>query len=90
MFNATYQGLKVVPSISATHEMLKHDKSIDDIVDVLEQGYPSPRRRKKGTIERWIDRGNKTFNAVIVKDYNAEEKEDVWVLIHFGKFTKRK
>lgn len=86
----TYQGLKVVPSISSIDEMLKHGKSIDDIVYFLEEGYTSPRKRKKDTIEKWIDKGKKTFNAVIVKDYNAEEKQDVWVLIHFGKFTKRK
>lgn len=45
---------------------------------------------KEGTIEKWLDKGNKIFNAVIVMDYDNIMKEDVWVLIHFGKFTRRK
>jgi len=45
--------------------------------------------RESGTIERWLNKGKKTYNAVIVKDYDEIAKEDVWVLIHFGKFTRR-
>ena len=61
-----------------------------DVLKILENGYDAPRKRKQGTIEKWLDKGNKTYNAVVVKDYNEILKEDVWVLIHFGKFGRRK
>lgn len=71
-------------------ELIKEEKTAYDVVVILEKGYSAPRKRKEGTIEKWLDKGNKTYNAVIVKDYNEIMKEDCWVLIHFGKFARRK
>jgi hypothetical protein len=59
-------------------------------VQILKEGYDAPRKRKAGTIEKWFNKGKKTFNAVIARDYNEIMREDCWVLIHFGKFTRRK
>jgi hypothetical protein len=59
-----------------------------EVVDILEEGYDAPRKRKEGTIERWMDKGTKTYNAVIAKDYDDIEREPCWRLIHFGRFTK--
>ncbi|MBI3194611.1 MAG: hypothetical protein HYZ34_09135, partial [Ignavibacteriae bacterium] len=50
------------------------------IVEILDNGYDAPRKRKSGTIEKWLDKGKKTYNAVIVKDYHEILKEDCWVL----------
>lgn len=85
-----YCGLKIVPSLSAARELMKHGKTLEDVVFLLENGCNAPRRRKRGTVEKWLDRGKKTFNAVVAKDYDEREKEEVWVLIHFGKFTRRR
>ncbi|MBW2977139.1 hypothetical protein KY347_06880 [Candidatus Woesearchaeota archaeon] len=90
MLNVEYKGLRIAVSSAAMRELLKEEKTLLDVAEILERGYDSPRKRKKGTIERWMDKGNKTFNAVIAKDYDEIMKEDCWVLIHFGKFTKRK
>tara|TARA_Y100000034_G_C6513327_1_gene220636 strand:+ start:95 stop:373 length:279 start_codon:yes stop_codon:yes gene_type:complete len=90
MFSDKYQGLRIAPSMSATRELMKYGKTMFDVVDILEEGYDAPRKRKEGTIERWLDKGNKTYNVVIVRDYNEILKEEVWVLTHFGKFTRRK
>jgi len=68
---------------------MKEAKTLYDVVEVLEQGYDAPRKRKAGTIEKWMDVRNKTFNAVVAKDHNETMKENCWVLIHFGKFTRR-
>ncbi len=89
MFDEKYQGLRVVITDAAMRELFKQEKTIYDVIEILEDGYDAPRRRAVGTIERWLNKGNKTFNAVIVKDYNEIMKEECWVLIHFGKFTKR-
>jgi len=90
MFNDKYKGLRIVVSNLAMTELMKEEKTLYDVVQILEEGYDAPRKRKAGTIERWLDKGKKTFNVVIAKDYNEVMKEDVWVLIHFGKFTRRK
>jgi hypothetical protein len=90
MFGEKYKGLRIIVSDSAMRELMKEEKTLYDVVEILEQGYDAPRKRKEGTIEKWMDKGNKTFNAVIVQDYNEIMKEDCLVLIHFGKFSRRK
>ncbi len=90
MFNEKYKGLRIAISHSAMQELMQEGKTIYDVIEILEEGYDAPRKRKEGTIEKWLDKGKKTYNAVIVKDYHEILKEDCWVLIHFGKFTRRK
>ena len=90
MFTEKYKGLRIAVSNSAMIELMKEEKTLYDVVRILEEGYDAPRKRKTGTIERWLDKGNKTFNVVIAKDYDEIMKEDCWVLIHFGKHTKFK
>lgn len=90
MFMIKYQGLRIAPSLSAMQELMREEKTLYDVVEILEQGYDSPRRRKPDVIERWLDVGDKTFNAVIGQSYDDVMKEDIWVLIHFGKFTRKK
>ena len=90
MFDDKYDGLRIAISHSAMQELMQEGKTIYDVVDILEKGYDAPRKRKSGTIEKWLDKGKKTYNAVIVKDYYEILKEDCWVLTHFGKFTRRK
>ena len=70
-------------------ELMQESKTIYDVVEILENGYDAPRKRKHGTIEKWLDKGKKTYNVVIVKDYHEILKEDCWVLTHFGKFSRR-
>jgi aryl-alcohol dehydrogenase-like predicted oxidoreductase len=89
MFDVRFKGLRIVVSDSAMRELFKEGKTLFDIADILENGYEPKRKRAEGTIERWLDKGNKTFNAVVCKDHNEMMKEDVFVLIHFGKFTRR-
>ena len=89
MFNEKYKGLRIAISHSAMQELMQEGKTIYDVVEILENGYDAPRKRKSGTIEKWINKGKKTYNAVIVKDYHEILKEDCWVLVHFGKFSRR-
>ena len=90
MFGETYNGLRIIVSDSAMWELMKEEKTLYDVVEILEQGYDAPRKRKQGIIEKWLDKGNKTFNAVVARDYNEIMKEDCWILIHFGKFSRGK
>ncbi len=89
-FAVYYQELRVDVTQAAMRELIYYEKTLDDVLEILHNGDYAPRKRKEGTIEKWLGKGNKTFNVVIVKDYHVTLKEDVWLLIHFGKFTKRK
>lgn len=90
MFGERYKGLRIIVSDSAMRELMKEEKTLYDVVEILERGYDAPRKRKESAIEKWLDKGNKTFNAVVVLDYNEIMKEDCWVLIHFGSFSRKK
>jgi predicted CopG family antitoxin len=90
MFSSTYKGIRIAVSHAAMQELMKEGKSVSDVIEILEEGDDAPRKRKKGTIEKWLIKGNKTFNAVIVRDYHELMKEECWLLIHFGKFTKKR
>ncbi len=88
MFNLRYKGLKLISSKTASEEMLKHGLMIRDCKDILEEGYDAPRKRAKNTEEKWLDKRNKTYNVVIIKSVNYMYNEDVWLIIHVGKFTR--
>ena len=89
MFSELYKGLRIAVSNAEMRELMKHEKTLSDVVEILERGFDAPRKRKEGTIEKWLHKGNKTWNAVIVKDYHEILREECWVLIHFGQFTRR-
>lgn len=88
MFNLRYKRLRLIPSKTASGEMLKYSLMIRDCKNILEKGYDAPRRRAKDTEEKWLDKGNKTYNVVVVKSVNHSYREDVWLITHIGKFTK--
>ena len=90
MFDVKYKGLKLIPSYSATRELMRYGFDLCDAAKILELGYNAPRKRKKDVIEKWLNKENKTYNIVIGKDYNLKFKEEVWIIIHVGKFTRRK
>ena len=89
MFSEQYKGLRIAVSNAAMRELMKYEKTVRDVVEILEDGIDAPRKRKEGTIEKWLNKGAKTWNAVIAKDYHEILREECWVLIHFGQFTKR-
>jgi hypothetical protein len=94
MFDVRYKGLRLIPSKSAGREragreLLQYGLMIADCKEFLENGY-EPRKRGKDTIEKWMDFGDKTYNVVIVKSYNYMYQEDVYLIKHVGKFTKKK
>lgn len=89
MFYLRYKGLRLIPSKSAGIELIKYGLMVEDCKDILERGY-EPRKRGKDTIEKWFDKGNKTYNVVVVKSYNYLYNEEVYLIKHVGKFTKKK
>ena len=90
MFSSTYKGMRIAVSHSAMQELMKQGMAVSDVVEILETGYDAPRKRKQGTLEKWFDVRKKTYNVVIVRDYHDLMKEECWVLIHVGKFTRKK
>lgn len=84
-----YDGLQIVVSRSEMRELFRHGLSLTDVVEVLENGNNAPRKRKHNTVEKWLVKRGKVINAIVVKDYNEQMKEECWVLIHIGTFTPK-
>lgn len=89
MFDIRYHGLRLVPSKAALQELMRYGFMLADCKLILEQGY-SPRKRKKDVVERWYDEGNKTYNVVAVLSFSHFYCEDVYLVTHIGKFTRKK
>ena len=85
-----YEGLRLIPSKSAADEMTKFSFAAVDCKEILERGYPAPRKRAKDTEEKWLDKKNKTYNVVVVKSFNYFYNEEVYLITHVGRFSKRK
>lgn len=70
-------------------EMAKLGLDLFDAAEILNNGYDcSISRRRKGVIERCIDKGNKTIKVVVQEaaDYFGDK---CFELIHVSKFTKK-
>ena len=83
MFSERYKGLRIAVSHAAMRELMKHEKTLADVVEILETGIDAPRKRKQGTIEKWHSKGNKTWNALIVMDYTKPQVEFRTILLRF-------
>ncbi len=87
MFDVRFRGKLLTLSKEVSEELMNFGADIENCKEILETGY-EPRKRRRGKIERWMDKGNKTFNVVIVEGYDEILKEECWVIIHFGRLTK--
>lgn len=93
MLEIRYGGLRIEPTLAATRELLKHNKDLTDVLEILHEGYICGTKRKPEIIEKCIRKGDKEFKAVVAKTlvtYPDNYKEYVWRLIHFGKVTFKK
>ncbi|MBU1201361.1 MAG: hypothetical protein KKA51_02580 [Nanoarchaeota archaeon] len=89
MFNLKFEGLVIIPSKTAMREMTWLGLDLCDCILILEEGY-STRKRKKGTVEKSFNVGNKTLKVVVVKSYNYTQKKDVYLITHVGETTKKR
>jgi len=91
MIVASHEGFVLVPTRSAMKELFDLGLDLFMVAEVLEDGYDCHRsRRKKGTLERCIDREGKTIKVVVVRSFNHSLQTDVWAITHVGVFTKRR
>lgn len=86
---ARYKGKRIIPTDAGMRELMTLGMALKDVADILENGQDSPRKRQRGKIERWLQKGKKTYNVVVAEDYDCIMKEPVWALIHLGKFTTK-
>ncbi len=94
MLDVRYQNLRIEPTLAATRELMKYNKDLTDVLEVLESGYDcGASKRMENIIERCLKRGDKEMKAVVAKTevkYPDGYKEEVWRLVHFGIVTFKK
>jgi hypothetical protein len=89
--NIRYKGLPIRPTRSVYYELKNLNMDLLDVVKILEEGYDCPTgKRKRDTEEKCLDFKNKTIKAVAVKSYEFWSNQEVYAIIHVGKFRKRK
>ena len=69
---------------AAYSEIAEYDLSVGDVLECLNCGRDSGRRRKRGIVERCL-RGLK---VVVAESWDMHEKRPVWAVIHVGKVGK--
>ena len=88
MFEIKYQGMRLILSYHATREMQYLGLDLEDVKEIVERGY-QPRKRNPNTEEKWLNIGRKTYNVVISTVYNFFYEEEVWLIVHVGRFTRK-
>lgn len=80
-----YCGREIKATKEASEELWQFKKDMRAVLEILENGYPCPRsKRKENVLEMCIQRGKTIYKAVVA------DCEDYWLLIHFGKFTYKR
>lgn len=94
MEDMTYRGMRIEPTLSASRELMEHDKGLYDVLKILKNGYDcSPSKRKGNLIEKGLRRGNKESRVVLAETeitYPDKSRESVFRIIHFGKIAYKK
>lgn len=83
-----YRGLHLIPSKSAVRELMEYGLTLGNCKTILEKGYAAPRKRSKMTEEIRLNAGKNTYNIVIAKSFSHFYKEEVWLVVHVGRFTR--
>ena len=77
----------LIPSLSATRELLKLNLDLYDVLVILQDGYDCPKsKRKEGTFERCLKKKKKIVKVVVVEDIWRWSDEKVWTITHVGEF----
>lgn len=93
----TYKGLPIITvqtrkgQKNVLDELAYYGMDLYDVQEILNEGYDCSRsQRRKGVLEKCVDRGNKTNKVVVQKGFIEIDGKECWELIHVGKFTKRR
>ena len=80
-----WRGKPVIPSYSATREMMTLGINLDKAVDILENGYVDQKsKRKKGTIAKCSTLKGKYIKVVAVETYQFASNLEIWLITHVG------
>lgn len=94
MDDLKYNGMRIEPTLSAARELAEEGKDLDDVAQILNEGYDcSASKRKKNIIEKCIRKGSKEYKVVAAETevaYPDRYVEAVLRLIHFGKVSYKK
>lgn len=97
LYEPTYEDLPVITvqtrkgQKNVIDELIKYGMDLDDVVEVLKEGYDCSRsKRRKGVLEKCINRRNKTVKVVVQRGFIELDGQECWELIHVGKFTRRR
>ena len=90
-----YKGKPLIPVQSTRggknilDELVRLRLDLFDVKDIAEHGYDCEQsKRRKGVVEKCIDKKRKTIKVVLQQSYCFTTP--VWEVIHVGEFTRKK
>lgn len=96
LYEPIYQGMPIITvqtrrgQKNVVDELVKYGMDLDDVADILNEGYDCSRsKRRKGVLEKCIDKGDKTIKVVVQRGFIELDGRECWELIHVGKFSRR-
>lgn len=79
----TWHGLPLIPSRAAMEELYKYGLTLEDVKEILEQGYQG-KKRSEGTFERCLEKKKIIVKAVVSKSFNYSLDSACWLVVHIG------
>ena len=68
MLEVRYKGLRIEPTLAATRELLKYNKDMTDVLEILNKGYNcGASRRKSDIVEKCVRKDNKEIVGGIIE-----------------------
>lgn len=89
-----WKGRRLRYTKAAYRELHKLGMTLWDVKNVLEEGFECSRsKRKPGILERCVRKNGKLLKVVVketVSRFPDGKIEDVWLILHVGKFGQAK
>lgn len=80
-----YQDKEIKATKAAADELWQFKQDLWDVLEILEDGYPCSRsKRKPNILEKCIKKGSKIHKVVVA------DCQHCWLVIHFGIFSYKR
>ena len=74
---------------AAYRELANYGLSTQDVLDCLNRGTDSGRKRKKGVFEKCLKHDKKIVKVVVAESWDYFNKKMVWAIIHIGRVKSK-
>lgn len=91
VWDIEYEGLRIEFTEHASREITSLGLNHFEVLKILEEGFDCQRSKRKEYVrEKCIIKRNKIIKVVAARKFNSFFNEDIWLIIHAGKFSLKR